>query len=72
MKQNIEITVTPTEQEKKVVEMLANGLKGNHIAEKLRTSESGVAANLAEIRRKYNCKNSTELVALFFRKKLIS
>jgi len=72
MKQNIEIRVTPTKQEKEVVEMLANGLKGNNIAEKLRTNESSVAANLAEIRRKYNCKNSTELVALFFRNKLIS
>lgn len=47
--------------------MLANGEKGNHVAEKIGVTESVLASKLATIRYRYKVRNSTELVAKFIR-----
>lgn len=67
MKQNISIIHTPTKEEKAIVSMLANGEKGNHVAEKIGVTESVLASKLATIRYRYKVRNSTELVAKFIR-----
>lgn len=58
-------------EDKELVSMLADGMKGNQIAEKLRITENKLASELMILRAKFNCKNSLNLVAYFLRNKII-
>lgn len=62
---------TPTNDEKEMVRLLADGMKGNKMANALKINENTLAFNLAVLRGKYDCKNSIQLVAFFLRNKLI-
>ena len=67
----IEYTAAITEDDKKIVQMLADGMKGNQIAHKLKMNENTLAFNLSILRAKFNCTNSMSLVVYFLRNKLI-
>jgi len=68
----IEYTASITEEDKKIVQMLANGMKGNQIAAKMKMNENTLAFNLSILRAKFNCSNSMSLVVYFLRNKIIN
>lgn len=61
----------PTEQDVKIVTLVASGMKHEDIADELETTTNTLAMALAVVRQKYNCKNSAEMVAFFLRNGLI-
>lgn len=66
------LTVSPpSKEELKMVEMLADGKSGADIAEVLGVTINKISFDLTVLRSKYDCDNSTELVAYFLRNKLI-
>lgn len=71
MKEVQELIATPTDEDKKIVRMLADGMKGNQIATRLKINENTLAFNLSVLRAKFNCSNSMSLVVYFLRNKLI-
>ena len=71
MKEEKQITPTATEEEKSIVQMIANGKTGEDISKEIGQNKNTFAFNLKVIRAKFDCANSTELVALFMRNKLI-
>jgi DNA-binding NarL/FixJ family response regulator len=70
MKENIP-TIKASDEDKKLVGLLAEGMKGNQIAKKIKVNENTLAFNLSVLRKKFGCKNSLSLVVYFFRNKLI-
>lgn len=68
---NTTVTVDITKQEQKIVSMLADGMTNEEVAKKIRMNEKTLATWLYNLRNKTGCKNSTHLVALFFRKKIL-
>lgn len=67
----IEVELTPTEWELGLVQMLSDGLNQDSIAETVGKNKFTLATELAILRQRYQCKNSTHLVALFLRHGLI-
>ena len=61
----------PSKEEIKMVELLADGKSGAEISEEMGLSINKVSFDLTVLRSKYDCGNSTELVAYFLRNKLI-
>jgi DNA-binding NarL/FixJ family response regulator len=54
-----------------IVQMLANGYKTHEIAKEFGTTRLYVAKKINEIRDRCLCKTYGQLIAVYFRKKLI-
>jgi len=71
MKEINTLPATPTEDDKVLVKMIADGMSGGQIAKKMKINKNTLAFNLSVLRAKFNVSNSTELVALFLRNGII-
>lgn len=60
-----------SDRDKKMVKMLADGESGVKIAKTFSVNKNTLATQMAELRKKMGCKNSTHLVAYFFKNGLI-
>jgi DNA-binding CsgD family transcriptional regulator len=69
--ESVTITQKPTQQEKDLVLMIADGLTAGKISRVTGIGEAKLAKMLSETRLRFNCDNSASLVALFLRKKFI-
>lgn len=68
----IEVELTPSEKEISLVKMLSDGINQDSIAEAIGQNKFTMATELAALRQRYQCKNSTHLVAFFLRNGLIT
>lgn len=68
----IEVELTPSEKEIKLVKMLSDGVNQDSIAETIGQNKFTMATELSILRQRYQCKNSTHLVAFFLRNGLIT
>lgn len=62
---------TVTDKEVYIVQLLANGMRSREIGLKTGKSQRTIEATLDRLRLKTGCKSLPELVATFFRNKLI-
>lgn len=69
--QGINVVATATDEEKKWVKMLSEGKLVTEVAKELKVNTDTFSYHLANLRKKFGCKNSKELIALFLRNKLI-
>lgn len=67
----VAMEIEVTDREKELVSLLTEGRTASRMAIKLNTTESLLSSELATIRAKFDCNNSTQLVALFLRNNLI-
>lgn len=65
------ITITPKKEDIELIELLAEDLKIQEVADELKLSSGATYERIAFLKGKYSCKNTYGLVALFFRNKLI-
>lgn len=68
----IEVELSPSEREINLVKMLSDGVNQDSIAEVVGKNKFTLATELAVLRQRYQCKNSTHLVAFFLRNGLIT
>lgn len=74
MKKDVTIEISqplPSDSELAWVKELAAGTSNEDSAEKFGLNKNTFAFRIAELRRKYGCKNTTQLVVLFKDKGLI-
>ena len=62
----------PGKEDTAIVKLLSQGMSNNDMAVSLKVKEHEIISSLYVLRLKYNCKNSTELVALFLREGFIN
>lgn len=53
------------ERDKEILQHLAEGLTNKELTEKVFRSEGAIKQRLHKLRRKYNCKNTAQLIAKF-------
>jgi len=61
----------PDKNEVAMVKLLAAGMTGEDVCIALKIKPHDLGFSLSVLRSKYNCKNSTELVAVFLREGFI-
>jgi DNA-binding CsgD family transcriptional regulator len=67
----ISVSQQPTNEEIKIVALLADGLNGQKLIDHMGVSQSEVSKRLSDLKLKYNCKSNAHVVAYFLRNKLI-
>lgn len=69
--ESLQISIDVTQEEKKWVKMLADGMTAQEISGELDINQNTFSGNINLMRIRLGCKNTTNLVALFLRNKLI-
>jgi len=69
--QTLNIDVLPDEEEKRLVQLLSDGKKVDEIVEIEKSERWYIGEKLMRMRQKFGVKNSTQMVALFLRNKII-
>ncbi len=67
----ISVSQQPTNEEIKMVILLAEGFNGQKLIDHIGVSQSEVSKRLSDLKLKYNCKSNAHIVAYFLRNKLI-
>ena len=61
-----------TPQERELLELLADGKRAHEVCRATGHTPQTLASKLTEIRNRYGCANTTSLIAVALRKKLIA
>lgn len=61
----------PTQREVEMVKMIAAGTTGEEMAESIGTTVSKMNIELMALRLRYGCRNSAQLVAVFYENKFL-
>ncbi|MDP1573752.1 MAG: helix-turn-helix transcriptional regulator [Coxiellaceae bacterium] len=64
---NLILNKNLSQQKTDCLHLLANGFSAKEIGEKLKLSKHTVESYLADIRRLYGCRNSRELIAIYYK-----
>jgi DNA-binding CsgD family transcriptional regulator len=65
-------TISITDKDVKIVEMIASGMRASDIGEKFKRSPRTIEFSIDRLKEKFGAKTQPELVAMFFRHKIIS
>lgn len=69
--ESIRVEVSPTKEDKELVQKLAEGMTGQELADAMDLNVNNLAFMLSNLRVKFGCKNTLSLVVLFLRNKFI-
>lgn len=70
--EGLNVTINlPSDEEKNWVKMLADGKSYKEISREFGLNKNTFAYKITSLRERFNCENSNQLIAFFFRNKLI-